>query len=214
MKGAPSDHFVPGRSFTVVTRPSGEMSRLWARFGMMALASVLKRNSVERAYRSRLQTDLDENAARMSPPYLPISSNTGMTRGSVGRRSSTGGSLPASTSWASSGASLNSSGAGAVTAATNSFWSSTPSRAFLASTAAAEAAAPAAMAASPAAFAATPAASAAAVAFLASSTASLTDSLMIFWTSAVVSCPAAEASTIFCTSPAVSCPPVESWTIL
>ena len=44
---------------------------------------------------------------RQVPPYLPISFSGFQTIGSAGRRCSTGGSLPAFTSSASIGASLN-----------------------------------------------------------------------------------------------------------
>jgi len=112
--GCPSDHRRPSRKCSVHSDWSALASQLSAKPGPTSTASFSQRRG-EWPYMYSFMTALAvlSMSSRKVPPYFPRSSQLcGTTYGRAGRRSSTGGKVPAFTISARSGASWNRGGTG------------------------------------------------------------------------------------------------------
>src|SRR5262245_23767902 len=111
VKGSPSDHFIPSRSFRTMVLPPSCNSQPLAMCGTICSTFASQYRMWSWLWRSMFCLSAGPvNAMRQLPPYLPTSSVGLSTSGSLGRRCSTGGSLPALTRSANIGASLNALG--------------------------------------------------------------------------------------------------------
>ena len=105
VNGSPSDHLLPSRRLMVHWVKSSFGSTLSAYFISTLAPSMEKRTRPSLTMRMRpLRSDGPVKPRCQMPPYWPIS-GASMTYGFLGRRSSTGGSVPALTRSASIGAS-------------------------------------------------------------------------------------------------------------
>ena len=105
VKGAPSDQRIPFRSSMVHSAPSSLPCMDLTTWGIRSVPAVFQRTGPVPLTRPELQLTSagPRKPRRRVPPYVPISEKTGMTRGSSGILSSTGGSCPAATMRASMG---------------------------------------------------------------------------------------------------------------
>jgi len=108
VNGLPSDHFIPLRSLNVhsvalsFTTQDSAMRGCSCKF----LSYQTKLRSIV-IFDGPRRSDKPLNARRIVPPYLPGISSVGITSGFSGKRCATAGNLPALTSSASCGDSLN-----------------------------------------------------------------------------------------------------------